>query len=734
MKITLLSVALFLSALSFSQVGIGTISPDASAQLDVVSNNKGFLPPRMTSAQRIAIGSPASGLTVYQTDGSNGLYYYDGDAWKAIASGTSSGVTSVGAISGSSTANGATITSGILYLAPANATNGGIVTTTTQTIAGVKTFNADMIVNRITVGGGSAYYQNTIVGENALRVNTTGSNNTVMGMNSLFNNTTGASNTAIGMSSLYNNTTGTGNTAIGLSTLSTNNLGIQNSAFGSYALNDNTEGTNNTASGFFTLLSNTTGSNNTASGNKALINNTTGSNNTAIGDNSGNGITTGSGNTLIGAKIGYYVSLFPSLTNNIILANGTGDIKAQHDGTNWTMQGNVTATSLIKSGGTPSQFLKADGSVDSATYLTAAGTATNVSGVVALANGGTGTTTKAAAFNALSPMTTAGDLIYGGISGTGSRLGIGTNGQVLTLAGGIPAWATPTSGSGSFVDLTTAQTIAGVKTFSADAIVNTITVGTGPGDLYSRPSNTAVGFRALYSNTSGYFNTANGYEALKFNTAGVANTANGYSALTNNTTGNFNTAYGNSALETNTTASYNTANGQSALFYSTSGGYNTANGASALFNNTTGTNNTANGSYSLYNNIGEKNTADGSAALLNITTGGNNTALGHKAGNGITTGSGNTILGANVESLSSALTNNIILANGTGAIKAQHDGTNWTMQGTVAATQFQVSALNTAPATATATGTAGEIRVTASYIYVCTATNIWVRTALSGGW
>jgi len=154
MKKTIILLVVLFSAFSFSQVGIGTITPDASAQLDVVSNNKGFLPPRMTSSQRIEIGSPASGLTVYQTDGSNGFYYYDGAVWKAIASGTSTGVTSVGAISGSSTANGATITSGILYLAPANSTNGGIVTTTSQTIAGVKTFNADVIVNRITVGGG----------------------------------------------------------------------------------------------------------------------------------------------------------------------------------------------------------------------------------------------------------------------------------------------------------------------------------------------------------------------------------------------------------------------------------------------------------------------------------------------------------------------------------------------------------------------------------------------------
>jgi len=47
------------------------------------------------------------------------------------------------------------------------------------------------------------------------------------------------------------------------------------------------------------------------------------------------------------------------------------------------------------------------------------------------------------------------------------------------------------------------------------------------------------------------------------------------------------------------------------------------------------------------------------------------------------------------------------------------------------ATQFRISALNTAPTSATDTGTLGEVRITATYIYVCTATNTWVRTALA---
>lgn len=44
---------------------------------------------------------------------------------------------------------------------------------------------------------------------------------------------------------------------------------------------------------------------------------------------------------------------------------------------------------------------------------------------------------------------------------------------------------------------------------------------------------------------------------------------------------------------------------------------------------------------------------------------------------------------------------------------------------------ISLSALNTAPASATATGTLGEIRIDASYIYVCTATNTWKRATLS---
>lgn len=75
---------------------------------------------------------------------------------------------------------------------------------------------------------------------------------------------------------------------------------------------------------------------------------------------------------------------------------------------------------------------------------------TGVTGVLPLVNGGTGIAAASAnaAFNALSPMTTGGDLIYGGASGVGTRLTNGSAGQVLTSAGTTlaPTWTTPSAG------------------------------------------------------------------------------------------------------------------------------------------------------------------------------------------------------------------------------------------------------------------------------------------------
>lgn len=79
-----------------AQVGIGTTTPNASAALEIVSTSKGVLVPRMTSAQRTAIATPAEGLMVCQTNAPVGLWMYTSGAWVRLStandlSGASSG-------------------------------------------------------------------------------------------------------------------------------------------------------------------------------------------------------------------------------------------------------------------------------------------------------------------------------------------------------------------------------------------------------------------------------------------------------------------------------------------------------------------------------------------------------------------------------------------------------------------------------------------------------------------
>lgn len=73
-----------LSAHSQNNIGIGTITPDASALLDLSSSSKGILIPRMTTAQRNAIASPSKGLMVFDND-TNSFWYFNGSNWTSLA-------------------------------------------------------------------------------------------------------------------------------------------------------------------------------------------------------------------------------------------------------------------------------------------------------------------------------------------------------------------------------------------------------------------------------------------------------------------------------------------------------------------------------------------------------------------------------------------------------------------------------------------------------------------------
>lgn len=203
-----------------------------------------------------------------------------------------------------------------------------------------------------------------------------------------------------------------------------------------------------------------------------------------------------------------------------------------------------------------------------------------------------------------------------------------------------------------------------------DAYTNTW-VGSGAlkdvsqGGTYAGTGNTAIGYRALYVDTSGYQNTAVGRQALTANTYGIGNSAFGHQALYLNTLGLYNTAIGRLSLYNNVdgyyntgvgggalascvsthyntaigyaagnfhTGSYLTAVGYNAYFYNTSGPANTGVGYRAGYKNTTGRDNVAIGSQTLYSSSdGSYNTAIGSSSLYYATTSQRNTAIGYAA-------------------------------------------------------------------------------------------------------
>jgi trimeric autotransporter adhesin len=116
-----------------------------------------------------------------------------------------------------------------------------------------------------------------------------------------------------------------------------------------------------------------------------------------------------------------------------------------------------------------------------------------------------------------------------------------------------------------------------------------------------------------------------------FHNNGNYNTAVGWGALFSNTTGNYNTAMGDAALRNSTNSEGNSAFGDGTLLSTTSALNNSAFGRSAARSNTTGSYNVAMGAFALYNNV----------------TGSGNVAIGADAGYDII-GSGNICIGTNV--------------------------------------------------------------------------------------
>jgi hypothetical protein len=139
------------------------------------------------------------------------------------------------------------------------------------------------------------------------------------------------------------------------------------------------------------------------------------------------------------------------------------------------------------------------------------------SGTVAIANGGTGQSTAGTAFNALSPITTTGDLIIGTGANAASRLAIGANGYLLTSNGTTASWvAAPATGVTSFSGGTTGLTPA-TATTGAITLAGTLAIANGG----TNSTATATAGGAAYGTGTAYAFTAAGTAGQVLTSAGV---------------------------------------------------------------------------------------------------------------------------------------------------------------------------------------------------------------------
>lgn len=151
-------------------------------------------------------------------------------------------------------------------------------------------------------------------------------------------------------------------------------------------------------------------------------------------------------------------------TGDLIVGNGANSATRLAIGTNGyvlTSNGTTASWQPSASSGVSTISFGSTGLTPS----TATNGAVTVAGTLAIGSGGTGQTTASAAFNALSPITSTGDLIIGTGVNTASRLSIGTNGYVLTSNGTTASWQ-PSTASGSTTTRTTFTATAGQTSFT----------------------------------------------------------------------------------------------------------------------------------------------------------------------------------------------------------------------------------------------------------------------------
>jgi hypothetical protein len=135
-------------------------------------------------------------------------------------------------------------------------------------------------------------------------------------------------------------------------------------------------------------------------------------------------------------------------SGTVAIVNGGTGTNSQQNAIN-ALAGAVTSGSYLRGNGTNVLMSTIQATDVPTLNQNTTGTAANVTGLVAIANGGTGQNNASAGFNALSPITSTGDLIVGSGTNAATRLAIGTAGLFLKSTGATAVWDTAPGGVNS---------------------------------------------------------------------------------------------------------------------------------------------------------------------------------------------------------------------------------------------------------------------------------------------